>query len=284
MNLTSPSHVRALLDDIGFKPSKLLGQNFLIDRNILDIIIKTAGLTSADHVLEIGPGLGVVTQQLLDKAGSVIAVEKDKRLFAYLQEKFKDVPNLRLINADMLDVDTGELIESGVQKVVSNLPYSVGSRILVDMMMAEPNPELIVVTVQFEVARRLAAQPDSKEYGVLSVWAQAGYDVEMVKSISPGCFWPKPEVTSAIVCMKKHDHFPLTCMQKKVFFSLTKKMFAYRRKQLASSLGRVPDLIKMSQKEIGAILENTGIDAKSRPENIGIAKWCELVKALTYGK
>jgi 16S rRNA (adenine1518-N6/adenine1519-N6)-dimethyltransferase len=281
MNLTSPSQVRLLLDDIGFKPSKLLGQNFLIDRNILDIIIKTAELMSSDHVLEIGPGLGVVTERLLDKAGHITAVEKDKRLFGYLKEKFQGKSNFKLISADMLDVSFDDLAESGVKKIVSNLPYSVGSRILVDMIMAAASPEQMVVTVQFEVAKRLTAQPHGKEYGVLSVWSQFGYDVEIVKSVSPGCFWPKPEVTSAIINMKKHNRFPLTAGQKSTFFSITKKMFAHRRKQLASSLGRVADLADMNQKKAVDVLEEIGVEVKSRPENLSVAEWCELAKALT---
>jgi len=191
MNLTSPSQVRAFLAEIGFTPSRRLGQNFLIDRNVLEIIVGTAELGSTDQVLEVGPGLGVVTEELVRRAGRVIAVEKDRRLFGYLEGKFKGVPTLSLVNADMLDIDTDELPGWDGRKVVSNLPYSVGSRILVNLMSATASPERIVVTVQLEVAQRLVAPPGNKQYGVLSVWAQAGYDVRLVRKVSPGCFWPK---------------------------------------------------------------------------------------------
>src|SRR3989339_267754 len=127
MNLTSPSQVRSLIASIGFEPSKLLGQNFLIDKNILDIIIKTAEISKNEHVLEVGPGLGVLTEQLAASAGRVTAVEKDKRLFSYLCEKFNDVKNVDFMHADMLDVAIDDM--GGVEKLISNLPYSVGSRI-----------------------------------------------------------------------------------------------------------------------------------------------------------
>lgn len=278
MNLTSPSQVRTFLAGINFEPSKLLGQNFLIDKNILDIIIKTADVKTDDQVLEVGPGLGVVTEQLIKRAGRVVAVEKDKRLFCYLGEKFKDARNLELINADMLDVSMDALV--GVGKLVSNLPYSVGSRILVDMIMAESSPDQMVVTVQLEVARRIAAEPHGKEYGALSVWAQSGYDVEIVKNVSQGCFWPRPEVVSAIISLKKHDRFRMEPAQKKMFFTITKKMFSYRRKQLASSLGRIPDIVDIDQQRAVAVLEQIGIHAKARPENLGVQEWCALVKCL----
>jgi len=281
MNLTSPSQVRALVDSIGFKPSKLLGQNFLIDRNILDIIVRAADISAADHVLEVGPGLGVVTEQLLDRAGRVTAVEKDRRLFSYLSGKFHDVKNVEFINADMLDVAIDGL--TGVGKLVSNLPYSVGSRIIVNMIMADHSPERMVVTVQLEVAQRIAAKPNGREYGVLSVWAQSGYDVEIVKNVSPGCFWPKPEVTSAIVSFRKHNRFRMEPVQRKLFFALTKEAFTHRRKQLASRLVRMPGIVDVDQKEVAIILEQIGVDAMARPENLGVDKWCELVKCLGRG-
>lgn len=278
MNLTSPSQVRALVSSIGFQPSKLLGQNFLIDRNILDIIIRSADISETDHILEVGPGLGVVTERLAEGAGLVTAVEKDKRLFGYLCEKFRDVKNVKFVNADMLDVGVDGL--SGVGKLVSNLPYSVGSRIIVNMIMADHSPERMVVTVQLEVAQRIAAKPNGREYGVLSVWAQSGYDVEIVKNVSPGCFWPKPEVTSAIVSLKKHDRFRMEPGRRRLFFALTKEAFAHRRKQLASRLARMPGVVDVEQKEAAEILERIGVDVMARPENLGVDKWCELVKLL----
>lgn len=280
MNLTSPSQVRAFLAETGFEPSKLMGQNFLIDRNILDILCKTAELRESDHVLEVGPGLGVVTEQLLERAGRVTAVEKDKRLFTYLSDKFSGQDKLHLINADMLDVSADTLAVDGVNKLVSNLPYSVGSRILVDMMMAASTPAQMVVTVQLEVAQRLAAPPHGRQYGVLSVWAQAGYDVEIVKNISPTCFWPQPEVTSAIVNLKRHNRLPLSPVQKRIFFAVTKQVFTHRRKQLAVSLGRITDPLELDKEKAAEILDRMGIDLKARPENVSPAEWCELAKAI----
>jgi len=152
------SELRSLLNEMDFHPSRALGQNFLIDGNILDILLDAADVRHRDEILEIGPGLGAVTEALVDSARRVVAVEKDRRLYEHLRERFKDKPKLELICADMLEVDTEALLKTGFNKVVSNLPYSAGSRILINLAMAEAAPERIIVTVQQEVAERLAAQ------------------------------------------------------------------------------------------------------------------------------
>lgn len=278
MNLTSPSQVRALLADLDIHPSKTLGQSFLIDKNILNILIKTANLSHDDEVLEVGPGLGVVTEQLLRRVRRVVAVEKDSRLFDFLKERFEAEPALELICTDMLDVDVNNRLRSGLNKVVSNLPFSVGSRILVDLVRAEPAPRQIVVTVQQEVAHRLAARPGSRDYGLSSVWSQLVYQVDMVKTVSPGCFWPKPEVKSAIVNMRKHNRFILSPEEKQIFYQLTKQAFTHRRKQLATILKCMPDHLNMSLARARRLLEELEIDIKSRPENLAVEDWCKLAR------
>ena len=187
---------------------------------------------------------------------------------------------LTLVCADMLDVSVDDLAGQGMNKLVSNLPYSVGSRVLVNLMMSVKPPEIMVVTVQLEVAQRLAAAPSGNDYGMLSVWAQAGYDVEIVKKVSPSCFWPMPEVTSAVVRLSRHERYPLTAAQRKLFYGLTKQVFAHRRKQLSTSLARVDVVEGMNPKRATDLLAGIGVEGKARPENLGVEEWCALVKAM----
>jgi 16S rRNA (adenine1518-N6/adenine1519-N6)-dimethyltransferase len=280
MNLASPSQVRSLLGEIGVSPRKNLGQNFLIDRNILDIIIDAAGVAKGDNVLEVGPGLGIVTEQLLLKAGHVTAVEKDERLYRFLVAKFEGEPRLELVNADILELDSEALpgFEGGMDKVVSNVPFSAGSRIIADLVMADAPPRGIVVTVQREVAARLAAEPGGRDYGLLSVWTQLRYDVDQVKAVSPNCFWPKPEVVSMIVRMVRGAEPDIDVAERKCLYGLTKHAFGHRRKQLASILSAMSMGISLG--EARELLEKVGVEAKARPENLGVGEWCRLVKEL----
>jgi 16S rRNA (adenine1518-N6/adenine1519-N6)-dimethyltransferase len=275
LNLTSPSQVRSLLIEMGIHPCKALGQNFLVDLNILNILIESANLSQTDRVLEIGPGLGVVTEQLLTKVDHVTAVEKDKRLFQLLKARMERHDGLELMCADMLDVGAGILASSRLNKVVSNLPYSVGSRILVELAISDVRPQQIVVTVQEEVAGRLVARPGGKAYGALTVWIQACYDVSVVKTVSPTCFWPRPEVRSAIVNMVRHDRYAMNAGTRRFFYDLTKHMFTYRRKQLSTTLGKASGLFG-GKMDPFVVLGELGIDPKARPENLSVEDWRRL--------
>lgn len=263
MRLTSPSDVRALLQRMDFKPSRILGQNFLIDGNILRIMLDAASLQPADHVLEIGPGLGVLTEPLLERAGRVTAIEKDDRLHEHLRASLT-APHLRLLHADALEADLDGLLAGGVRKVVANLPYSVGSRVLVELMHSAARPDVLVVTVQLEVAERLAARPDTRDYGLLSIFAQLDYDVQVVKRISRTCFWPPPQVESAIVKLALRPQRAVTLRDEARFRALVKECFAHRRKQLGS-LVRDRDA-----------LQRAGLDPAQRPETVDVAGWCRL--------
>jgi 16S rRNA (adenine1518-N6/adenine1519-N6)-dimethyltransferase len=279
MNLTAPSEVRALLEKLDFRPSRVLGQNFLIDVNILKILLSTAKLHPGDAVLEIGPGLGVLTEWLVRWSGRVVAIEKDARLLAYLRERFAGTPNLHLIGADALDVNLEELLADGINKVVANLPYSIGSRLLVEWVEANHRPERIVVTVQREVAERLAAKVSTKDYGLMTVLTQARYAVRIRKEVRPTCFYPPPEVTSAIVDLERLDPAPATPCDPAGFKELVKTAFSQRRKQLTSLLHREP--YKNRAETIEIALERIGVDRKARPENVTPAQWVEIANALT---
>ncbi len=282
MNLTHPSEVKQLLTELDLRPSKVLGQNFLIDANILKIMLSTAHLTREDAVLEIGPGLGVLTEWLLRWSSRVVAIEKDNRLCAYLRKRFEKETNLQLIESDALDVALDPLLEGGVNKVVSNLPYSVGSRLIVALVESRHAPEQITVTVQFEVAQRLTAAPQSKDYGLISILAQLRYAIDIRKEISATCFYPPPEVKSAIVNLSKRPE-PLAVLRDPDHFkNLVKSAFSHRRKQIGTVFRRILDGAEPAA--IGRMLERLGIDPQARPETLAPARWAELSNAINAGE
>jgi len=278
LNLSRLSDVRSLVMQLGFHPSRALGQNFLVDRNILDIFISSAELNGSDRVLEIGPGLGVVTEEILANSKSLVAVEKDRRLFAYLSEKTASVEKLKLIEGDVLKVGIPQLLAAGVDKVISNLPYTPGSRILMDMVRDDNAPKDIIVTVQLEVAQRICAAPGSKAFGLMGVWSQLHYDVELVKVISPTCFWPRPDIKSAIVKMKYREKDILEKSAEDYFYKLTRYAFQQRRKQLASTLAKAPGNLAVVPDICRKYLTETGASPSARPEELSLNQWCSLTQ------
>ncbi|HEY8241521.1 MAG TPA: 16S rRNA (adenine(1518)-N(6)/adenine(1519)-N(6))-dimethyltransferase RsmA, partial [Kiritimatiellia bacterium] len=232
----------------------------------LRIMLDAARLEKSDVVLEVGPGLGTLTGPMVERTRRVIAIEKDSRLFQWLEKHLAQSSNLRMIHADALAIDLSSLLkEEGVTKVVSNLPYSVGSRILVELFSAATPPRRIQVTVQKEVADRLKAAPDTADYGLLSVWAQSLYDVALGHVISGGCFYPEPQVQSALVDLAWREKQIVGRDRWPVLMRLTKRAFEHRRKKLGTSLR-------------GVALEAAGIDPNDRPENIAPAAWCRLAE------
>lgn len=270
-----PSSVRVLLDGLGLRPNKTLGQNFLIDRNILQIIVRAATIGPADTVLEVGPGLGAVTTALAGCAGRVLAVEKDPRLAAFIRARFAGLAHVQLVEADMLDLRVDALTWPGtegpmrIDALVSNLPYSVGSRILVDVVRSSQPPPRVVVTVQREVAGRLSAGAGSPDYGLLSVWIQRAYRVRTVHVVGPRCFFPEPDVQSAVVLLEQRPDAPVVS---EAFYALTRRAFGQRRKQVAKSLtdaGRAADVVRGCLRAIGQV-------ETARPEDLGVDEWVAL--------
>ena len=257
MNLTSPSQVKAWCIENGFHPNKVLGQNFLIDRNALVSIVDAglAGCSDAHdaEVLEIGPGLGVLTEELLNRGCTVTAIEKDPVLAARLAESLGNPPKLRVVEADALDWIAGTRIDSDCDDygsvvpqfdaMVSNLPYQAGTRILLELVQRREIPSMTVL-VQTEVAERLAAKEGSKTRGLAGVWAQLDYDVRIVRKVAASCFWPRPEIGSSVVTLTRHDrNVGFSAKERDVFHRFTKKAFEHRRKQLGSIF---KDLIQSS--------------------------------------
>ena len=250
MNLTSPSQVKAWCIENGFHPNKVLGQNFLIDRNaleaIVDVGLASVAKDSGAAILEIGPGLGVLTEEILKRGCSVTAVEKDPILAARLAESLGNPPNLSVVEADALDWISRSplpITHSPFAAMVSNLPYQAGTRILLELVQRREIPSMTVL-VQTEVAERLAAKEGSKTRGLAGVWAQLDYDVKIVRKVAASCFWPRPEIGSSVVTLMRHNrNVALSAKERDSFRRLTKKAFEHRRKQLGSIF---KDLIQSS--------------------------------------
>lgn len=266
MNLTSPSQVKAWCRANDFHPNRVMGQNFLIDANAREAIVE-AGLAGAsgeagEEVLEIGPGLGVLTEALLRRGCRVTAVEKDPVLAARLSEALGRPDGLSVIAGDALD---GRLLarldERPFARLVSNLPYQAGTRILLEFVQRRRIPSMTVL-LQSEVAERLAAGPGSRARSLAGVWAQLDYDVRIVRRVAATCFWPRPEVASSVVRLDRHGrNAALGPEARDVFRRLTKRAFEHRRKQL------------------GSVFKDM-IQSTARAEELANEDWIELVKGL----
>jgi len=263
---TNPSVIKSLLNDLGHRPNKGLGQNYLIDGNIIDIIVRTAEVSVDDRLLEIGPGLGALTQALAATGSPLTAIEKDPAMAKHIFHTFKCV---ELIEEDVLDVELSTLFAGGVNKIVANLPYSVGSRFIVNALEAAPLPEKMVFMVQKEVADRLTAQPGGKAYGPLAIWSQLNYEVKNIKNVSPNCFMPAPKVWSAVVRFEQRNAPLADVSDYPRFKRLVKTAFTQRRKQIGSNLRKnLPEFFQG--------LEKAGVDPTTRPEQITIEQWVRL--------
>ena len=286
MNPVSPSRIRTILDRLDIHPSKALGQNFLADANIRKIIMDTLGPEKKDSVLEIGPGLGVLTDQLIDRCAKIFAVEKDRRLYGYLKEKYADEHRVELECADFLDLDIREFMSgiyssaTGGFKLLSNLPYSSGSRILMEIARCCPGPERLVVTVQSEVAERITAPPGGKKRGLLSVWCGLTFSASKAGRISPTCFFPRPEVQSNIVLMQRLPERKIDMNHKEEFFRLTKSAFLRRRKKLMTTIRHMSRIRREAADKAETYLSGSRAGINARPEDLSVDEWIDIAKII----
>lgn len=270
---SSPSvQVGKLLRQTGIRPKKRLGQHFLVDEAILNTILVAAELSSEDIVIEIGPGLGVLTAELARRAGKVIAVELDTKLASLLKRKLASVPNVNVINADILKVSPSQLLETkGDYKVVANLPYYITSPILRHFVEASPKPSLMVVMVQKEVGNAIVAGPG--EMSLLAVSLQVYSKPKIVSYVSSQSFYPPPKVDSAIV---RFDLLPQPAVKVadiNGFFQVVKCGFSSPRKQLHNSLAQG---MGVKPAEVAPLLERAGIESQRRAETLSLEEWARL--------
>ena len=266
-NIDSLSEVLNSLKKLNHRPKRKLGQNFLVDENILNFIVDSSIISEQDNIVEIGPGLGALTQKILGKSNSLLCIEKDKKMYSFLKDRF---PKLKIINKDVLKINPNELFYQNSYKIISNLPYSVASRIIIMFAESNNSPSSMTLTIQKEVAERLVASPNCKEYGVLSILVSNFYDIKILKNISPKCFFPSPKVFSSIVFLKKRNT-PL--VDKEIFLifkKIVKYSFTQRRKQLGTSLKN------LGLKDLENSFMNATFSLKDRPENLSINQWVEI--------
>lgn len=271
--MLTPAKIKEIIGELGFAPSKSLGQNFLIDKDALHKIVEAAELAPEDSVLEIGPGLGVLTSELAVQAGSVIAVEKDKRLAGYLRGLFAAEENLKIIEDDFLELDLKQAGLGSGFKVVANLPYSITSDAIRKIMEAEPRPSLAVLMVQKEVAERICAGPG--EMSLLSLSVRYYGTPKFLFKVSKGGFWPSPKVDSAVIKITMDKK--RSAEEAERFFRIARIGFSSPRKQLQNNLSSGLHIPK--EKAVG-LLNAAKINPKARPEELGVEDW-ERLEALS---
>lgn len=271
----TPLHVPDLLRRHGLRPRKSLGQNFLIDEGALARIAAAASLTADDVVLEIGPGLGSLTRHLAVAARKVVAVEIDQALLPVLAEVVADHANVRVLHADILTVDPAELSEGHGYKVVANIPYYITSAVIRHLLEARVRPDVIVLTVQREVAERICAAPG--DLSVLAVSVQAYARAELVARIPAGAFYPRPDVDSAVVRLTALPEPAFGALDADRFFRVVKAGFGQKRKQLRNALSAG---LRQPAQTADAWLAKASIDPTRRAETLSLAEWRALANAV----
>lgn len=277
--LGNPQNTIAVLQKYHFNFQKKFGQNFLIDTHVLDKIIRAAEITKDDFVLEIGPGIGTMTQYLAQAAREVVAVEIDKALIPILQDTLSGFPNAEVIQDDILKVDIAELAaeRNGGRpiKVVANLPYYITTPIIMSLFEHDVPLALVTVMVQKEVAERMQAGPGSKDYGALSLAVQYYADPYIVANVPPNCFMPRPNVGSAVIRLTRHKVPPVQVEDEKLMFQMIRASFNQRRKTLVNGLNHSPEMT-LTKEQISKAVEGLGKGAGVRGEALTLEEFAKL--------
>lgn len=281
--LGNPTNTIAVLNSYNFSMQKKFGQNFLIDEFVLEKIVRAAEVGPDDYVLEIGPGIGTLTQYLAYYGRQVTAVEIDTKLIPVLADTLHEFPNARVINEDILKVDINRLVQEENDgrpiKVVANLPYYITTPIIMELLEKEVPATNITVMVQKEVAQRMQALPGSKEYGALSLAVQYYADAEITANVPVNCFMPRPKVDSAVITLKLHEKPPVDVKDPKFMFRLIRASFNQRRKTLVNGLNNAPD-VNVTKEAIQQALEVMQLSPTVRGETLSLAQFAELANLL----
>ena len=278
MDLSSPGTVKSIREKYGLQLSKSLGQNFITDRNILEKIIEGAGVEDGDMVIEIGPGIGVLTAELAERASFVTAVEIDGRLIPILEETLSEYDNIRIVNQDILKTDLGRIIEESRQEgrftgkvhIIGNLPYYITTPIIMKLLEEQIPADSITVMMQKEVADRIRSAPGSKTYGAISVAVQYYCRVTKVTDVPKESFVPRPKVESTVLNLEPLDAKAIELKDEKVFMRCIKAGFAQRRKTLLNSLASAGG---MDKDKVKRILAAAGIDPGRRAETLTVEEF-----------
>ena len=282
-NLGIPANTIEILQKYNFNFQKKYGQNFLIDTHVLDKIIASAGVGKDDCVLEIGPGIGTMTQYLAENAREVIAVEIDKALIPILEDTLSGYDNVTIMNEDILKVDINKIAEEKNHgqpiKVVANLPYYITTPIIMGLFENHVPLESITVMVQKEVADRMKAEPGTKEYGALSLAVQYYANPQIAANVPPNCFMPRPKVGSAVICLDCYKNPPVQVKNEKLMFHIIRASFNQRRKTLVNGLNNFSE-IPLTKDQIQQGIEMAGLPANVRGETLSLLQFAKLSDCL----
>ena len=282
--LGTPSATKEIINKYSFAFQKKFGQNFLIDSNVLESIIRGAEITKDDFVLEIGPGIGTMTQYLCEAARQVVAVEIDKMLIPILEDTLSEYDNVEVINQDVLKVDIKSLAEEKNNgkpiKVAANLPYYITTPIIMGLFESGVPIDSITIMVQKEVADRMQTGPGSKDYGALSLAVQFYATAKVILNVSATCFMPRPNVDSAVIKLTRHKEPTVNVADEKLMFKIIRASFNQRRKTLVNGLKNSPEL-SFSKEQIVKAIEKIGKPETIRGEALTLEEFAELANAFT---
>ena len=277
--LGNPKYTIEVLQKYGFVFQKRFGQNFLIDTHVLERVIEASEITKDDFVLEIGPGIGTMTQYLAEAAREVTAVEIDDALIPILKDTLKEWDNVTVLHGDILKTDIRKIADEKNQgrpiKVVANLPYYITTPIIMGLFESHVPVDSITVMVQKEVADRMQTGPGSKDYGALSLAVQYYAEPKIVANVPPNCFMPRPKVGSAVIRLTRHQNPPVTTLDEKLMFRLIRASFNQRRKTLSNSLKNSQEL-PYSKEEVEAAITECGLPLNIRGEALTLEQFARL--------
>ncbi len=281
--LASPRETKAIIDSYSFSFQKKFGQNFLVDSNVLENIIEKAGITEDDLVLEIGPGIGTMTQYLCESAREVVAIEIDETLIPILNYTLEDYDNVEVINDDALKTDIEKIVKkkNGGKpiKVVANLPYYITTPIIMGLLEGKAPIESVTIMVQKEVAERMQTGPGSKDYGALSLAVQYYADANILMTVPASCFMPRPKVDSSVIKLDIYDKSPVDVCDEEMMFKIIRASFNQRRKTLVNGLKNASNL-PFTKEEIEESIEKLGEDVRVRGEKLTLEQFAKLTNIL----
>ena len=280
--LTSPRTIKYIMEKYGFRFSKSLGQNFIIDSNVLDRILEGSELSEEDYILEIGPGIGVMTQVLCESCAKVVSIEIDSALIPVLEETVGEFDNLKVIHNDVLKVDLKALFEAEFKerrpKLIANLPYYVTTPIIMKFLEERIPVTDLIVMIQKEVADRMMARPSTKQYGALSVAVQYFTEPSIVTKVSKGSFMPMPNVDSSVIRLKVRENPPVVLSDEEIFFKTIKDAFGKRRKTLLNALSS--GVLGLNKDQVRIVLAASGLEENLRGEALDINQFARLANEI----